>query len=58
MAMTYAVEDVFREANPTHTLIDRSTAPEYDRIKNELRKGGRVVRLHGPSKIRKTLLCV
>jgi hypothetical protein len=58
MAMTYAVEDVFPEANPTHTLIDRSTAPEYARIQNELRKGGRVVRLHGPSKIGKTLLCV
>jgi hypothetical protein len=55
---SYAVEDVFREANPTHTLIDRSSAPEYARIENELRKGGRVVRLHGPSKIGKTLLCV
>jgi hypothetical protein len=53
----YQVNEVFREANPTVTLVDRSTAPEFRRIKKELNEGGRIVRLHGPSKSGKTILC-
>jgi hypothetical protein len=49
--------DVFAEAKPTYTLIDRSGTSEYRRIARELRTGGKIIRLHGPSKSGKTLLC-
>lgn len=49
--------DVFAEAKPTFTLIDRSNTPEYRRIKQALLGGGKIVRLHGPSKSGKTVLC-
>lgn len=49
--------DVFAEAKPTFTLIDRSHTPEFRRIKQALLGGGKIVRLHGPSKSGKTVLC-
>lgn len=55
--MPTLVNDVFAEANPTYTLVDRSDTAEYRRIQKELRSGGKIVRLHGPSKSGKTLLC-
>ncbi|MBL8547140.1 MAG: toll/interleukin-1 receptor domain-containing protein [Hyphomonadaceae bacterium] len=51
------VTDVFAEAKPTYTFIDRSTKPEFRRIQRELLAGGKIIRLHGPSKSGKTELC-
>jgi|GEM_PF-2461884 len=51
------VTDVFAEAKPTYTFVDRSGKPEYRRIQRELLAGGKIIRLHGPSKSGKTELC-
>lgn len=56
--MAHTVDEVFPEADPTHTLIDRSGTPQFELLENRLTRGGRIIRLHGPSKVGKTLLCL
>lgn len=57
MANPIHVNEVFADADPSYTFIDRSDTPEYRRIQNVLLGGGKIVLLHGPSKSGKTLLC-
>jgi len=49
--------EVFTEARPTYTMIDRTGTPAFKRIRNTLKAGGRLIRFYGPSKSGKTLLC-
>ena len=51
------LNDVFRIANPTITLVDRSKKPAFKEMLSNISRGGRVIRLHGPSKSGKTTLC-
>jgi hypothetical protein len=53
--LTIDIGEVFPEAAPTYTLVKRGHRVKD--IQDALRIGGRIIRLHGASKIGKTLLC-